>query len=152
MGDDRRAVRGMVARFRALPLADRRLFLEALPIVWVTRLGLWLVPFRILQDVALRLAKARRGAPEPAPGDAERVGWAVSSAARFAPRATCLTQALAAEALLRRRGHPVDVRLGVAREDDGRFLAHAWVVSHGRVVVGDHELGRYAPLSARREP
>jgi len=51
MGDDRRAVRGMVARFRALPLADRRLFLEALPIVWVTRLGLWLVPFRILQDV-----------------------------------------------------------------------------------------------------
>ena len=153
MSDDRRrAARGMVARFRALPVQDRRLFVEALPIVWLARLGLWLAPFRTLEGAAARIARSRRGAPEPPPGDAARVGWAVSSAARFAPRATCLTQALAAETLLRRRGHPVDVRIGVAREDDGRFLAHAWVVSHGRVVVGDHDLERYSTLTARREP
>jgi transglutaminase superfamily protein len=150
MTDDRRRdARGMMARFRALPPEDQRLFLGTLPVVWIARFGLWLAPFRILEGAAARIARSRRGAPEPAPGDAARVGWAVSSAARFAPGATCLTQALAAEALLRRRGHPVEVRLGVAREDDGRFLAHAWVVSHGRVVVGDHDLERYSPLAAR---
>jgi hypothetical protein len=71
------------------------------------------------------------------------------SAARFVPGATCLPQALAAEAILRRQGHPADLRLGVKRGDDG-VEAHAWVESYGRVIVGegDGALDRFEPLEA----
>ncbi len=64
------------------------------------------------------------------------------------PRATCLPQALAAEALLRRAGHPADLRIGVAKTGPGRLLAHAWVECRGRVIVGDlpERLADYAPL------
>ena len=111
------------------------------------RVGLLLTSFRRLRRSVERIAPPR-GTPDPTPGEADRIGWAVGSAARFVPDATCLPQALAAEAILRRRGHPADLRLGVTREA-GTVQAHAWVVSYGRVVVGDGDLERFAPLVGR---
>ena len=61
----------------------------------------------------------------------------MSHARRVVPAATCLPQALAAEALLTRGGLPADLRIGVMKEASGKLLAHAWVESDGRVVVGD---------------
>ena len=117
--------------------------------VWLARLGLWVVPFRALQRAAERLGRPLSGSVDPPPGEADRIGWAVGSAARFVPRASCLTQALAAKTLLARRGHPAEVRLGVARDERGRFLAHAWVECYGRIVVGEHERVRFTQLTAR---
>ena len=94
-----------------------------------------------------RADRAFAGSPDPTPGEVDRIGWAVRSAARFVPGATCLPQALAAEAILRRRGHPADLRLGVTRGDHG-VEAHAWVESYGRVIVGDGDLDRFEPLEA----
>ena len=69
-------------------------------------------------------------------------------ARRVVPRASCLPQALAAEALLMRGGRRVELRIGVVKTERGRLVAHAWVESGGRVVVGElHEgLSRYTPL------
>ena len=73
--------------------------------------------------------------------------WAVRTASRCVPAATCLAQALAAFVLMARRGHPVRVCIGVARGDGGRLEAHAWVESGGRIVFGGlADLGRYTTL------
>jgi len=61
----------------------------------------------------------------------------MSHAQRVVPGATCLPQALAAEALLKRGGLPADLRIGVMKGASGKLLAHAWVESDGRIVVGD---------------
>jgi Transglutaminase-like superfamily len=136
--------RSRVARFRSLAPPDRGLFLVALLAIAFVRVGLWLTSFRRLHRAFERIAPPA-GAPDPTPGEAERIGWAVGSAARFVPDATCLPQALAAEAILRHRGHPADLRIGVTR-DGGGVQAHAWVESYGRVIVGDGDLERFAPL------
>jgi hypothetical protein len=60
----------------------------------------------------------------------------VASAARFVPRATCLTQAIAAHWLLRQGGFPAVLYLGVLRGPGAVFRAHAWVESDGRVLIG----------------
>jgi hypothetical protein len=59
-----------------------------------------------------------------------------------------LPQALAAESLLLRHGHPVEFRIGVVKTDRDRLEAHAWVESAGRLVVGDLTQGlvTYSPL------
>jgi hypothetical protein len=137
-------VRSRIARFRSLPPADRTLFLIALLAIASVRVGLWLTSFRRVHRSLARITRPT-GTPDPTPGEADRIGWAVGSAARFVPRANCLPQALAAEAILRRRGHPADLRLGVTRGDDG-VEAHAWVESYGRVIVGDGDLDRFEPL------
>lgn len=136
--------RSRVARFRSLPSSDRDLFLVALVAIVSVRVGLWATSFRRLRSSVERIAPPH-GMPDPTPGEADRIGWAIGSAARFVPSATCLPRALAAEAILRRRGHPADLRLGVTR-DEGGVQAHAWVESYGRVVVGDGDLERFAPL------
>jgi len=137
--------RSRVARFRSLAPSDRSLFLVALAAIVSARVGLWVTSFGRLRRSVERMAPPH-GSPDPTPGEADRIGWAIGSAARFVPDATCLPQALAAEAMLRRRGHPADLRLGVTRDRDG-VEAHAWVESYGRVIVGDGDLDRFEPLS-----
>lgn len=60
----------------------------------------------------------------------------------------CLEQSLALWWLLRRRGIAAELRIG-ARKHEGRFEAHAWVESGGRVVseAGAEELN-FVPFDA----
>jgi hypothetical protein len=71
------------------------------------------------------------------------VSWAVAIVAARVPPATCLVQALAAGAMLQRRGLACELRLGVRNrtaEGGAAIEAHAWVECDGRVAVGavDH--------------
>jgi hypothetical protein len=111
-----------------------------------TRLGLWLLPFRVVRRLLARAARPPMPLRGPSPSP-DRIARAVALARRFVPHATCLPQALAAEALFIRYGQPADLRIGVAKTAGGRLTAHAWVENRGRVVVGDlRDLSRYAPL------
>lgn len=75
-------------------------------------------------------------------GDDERqaaldIGWAVARVARYFPRsAMCLAQALAARAMLSRRGISSVMHVGVARSDAAPFEAHAWLEAAGVEVTG----------------
>jgi transglutaminase superfamily protein len=133
-------------RFLGLPSEDRRLLLRAWRLEVAVRLGLWLLPFRSVR----RRVAATRHPVDPAgragsTEDDRRIGWAVTSAARYIPGATCLTQALAAKVLLNDVGRPARLTIGVER-DAGRLRAHAWVDGEDGVIVGDHDLERFTVL------
>jgi len=131
-------------KFLRLPGADRSLLLHSALLIGAARLALWVLPF----NTARRLfARRARQSHDPLP-TIERIGWAISVAKGFVPKGNCLPQALAAESLLTRSGHPVELRIGVAKTDDGGLEAHAWVESEGRLVVGDlvQGLSSYTPL------
>ena len=129
--------------FLRLPPADRVLALRAAGWLIAARIALWTLPFAQVQELVAR-AGARRGAVGTAPG---RLAWAVETTARSIPKASCLTQALAAQVMLERSGERPDLRIGVAT-DKGAFEAHAWLELNGRPLVGDHELDRYARLES----
>lgn len=77
---------------------------------------------------------------------ARAVALAVHAASRRFPwHPTCLEQALAARAMLRRRGIRSALRFGVMR-DAGELKAHAWLVSRGAIVIGAAEAGKYQSL------
>jgi len=131
-------------KFLRLSAADRSLLVRSVLLVGAARLALWTLPFNVVRRLLSR--PARR--PSVPYATTERIGWAVSVAKRFVPKANCLPQALAAESLLLHGGYPVELRIGVAKTDDGRLEAHAWVESGGRLVVGDltQGLATYTPL------
>jgi hypothetical protein len=61
---------------------------------------------------------------------------AVASAAKHSPiGATCLATALVGQALMNRHGHSCEFRIGVRREDSGKFAAHAWLERDGKVIL-----------------
>lgn len=140
--------------FLRLRPAEQLLLLGALPLVALVRLGLRLLPFTLwrplLQPAAPTPARRSRRAPLPA----GRLAWAVTTVSPYVPGATCLTQALAARALLGWCGHPAVVRIGVARTASGALDAHAWVESAGLVLVGGpaSHVARYTPLPATERP
>jgi hypothetical protein len=133
-------------KFLALSWRERWLLARAVVMVGSMRLALWLLPYRILAPLLERLASAAR--PARRPQDVDHVAWAVSAAARSIPRATCLTQALAARQLLARCGEPSDLHIGVAQDAERGIAAHAWLAAGGRVVIGGETLERYLPLTA----
>ncbi len=126
-----------LAKFLRLPGAERWLLVRALGILAVARIAVWILPFAAVRKL---LTPRRRGAPS-AVITTERVQWAVDLAQRVIPDATCLPQAVTAESLLTRAGHPVQLRIGVMKTPAGKFLAHAWAESEGRIVVGDLPTG-----------
>jgi len=137
--------------------SDRRLLVEAAVLLALVRVGLQILAFPTLRGFLDRVTSRRGGRVRPAaPGSAtepaNRVAWAVTAAARRVPGSmTCLSEALAAAAMLRRRGYAPHLRIGV--QDPGNtskpLEAHAWVECDGHVVVGELEnLAAYVVLSA----
>jgi hypothetical protein len=128
-----------------LPPTEFRLLSRAALVLMAMRLALWLLPphlrERLLRGPARRPALGTASSPET-------IGWSVTTASRVIPRATCLVQALAARLLLQQAGHPAELHIGVARDGDGLFQAHAWVESRGRVVIGYSEPGLYKSMQA----
>jgi hypothetical protein len=76
------------------------------------------------------------------------VAWAIEhSAALPGMNAMCLPRALAAHAMLRRRGFASKLCLGVARAGND-IAAHAWIEVGERKVVGGDDSGRFTQLTA----
>lgn len=136
-------------KFSRLSGIERRLLLKAALLLVVVRLGLWLLPFETLRRVLVGFSEGPvrlRNTDQSSEGE---VTWAVEKAGRFMPwAATCLTLALTAQVLLLRRGHGAVIHIGVAKGGAEQFLAHAWVESGGKIVIGDHELERYTPMAS----
>lgn len=90
-----------------------------------------------------------RATKGPAPAAlARRVSRCIAIACRAVPRATCLVRAMAAQTVLALRGYESDIHVGVARERDAAFAAHAWLTSGSLIVTGDEngESRRFAPI------
>ena len=123
--------------------SELRLVAGAAAWVCAVRVGLWLVSFRKLQHAINFLTG---GVTKRASGTSvAQLSWAVSAASRYVPQATCLTQAIALHAQLKRAGFQSRVRIGVAKEA-GKFESHAWVENGDKIVIGNIETQRYAPI------
>lgn len=134
-------------KFLSLTLSDRRLLVSATLLLGAIRLGLWLLPFQTWRHLLLSRAET---APELKAADRtsfNRVVWAVTVASRYIPGVKCLARALATKVLLTHQGYISELRIGIAKSEQGQLEAHAWVESQGRIVMGgSRDLPRYTPL------
>ena len=76
----------------------------------------------------------------------DRIVWATKAAARFVPGSTCLTEAMAAQALLVRYGYRPRLTIGVMKNERRSLVAHAWVTCEEQIVIGGAEVERYTCL------
>ena len=137
-----------IRRFRALEPGDRSLLIEAAILLGIVQVGLRTIPLRALRRV-LTGVKRFRARSRPA---GSRIAWAVNAAAPLVPPRSCLSDALAADVMLCRRGYPSTVWFGV-KPLKGRTTAldaHAWVESDGSIVAGALDtLHEYRPFPQR---
>jgi hypothetical protein len=142
-------------KFLRLSSADKWLLIRSALLLEVIKLGMWLLPFRILRRLVAQTASTSIEALAAERPPADTITWAIETASNYTPgNKSCLNQALAAQVLLTRRGYPALLHIGVAKGEQGHFRAHAWVESEGRVVIGGSELDHFTPLTVLegREP
>jgi hypothetical protein len=135
-------------RLAALSAEERRLLARALGVVASIRLALWLLPF---QWTCRQVRKPGAASGRLATMPVSRFAWAVQTAARRVPAASCLTQALALQWLLVRAGRPASLRIGVAKDAARGLESHAWVECEGQVLPeNDAAASRFATILALR--
>lgn len=83
--------------------------------------------------------------------DVRRAARLVDAVAACYPHATCLKKSLILLRLLRKRGIPAELRLGV-RKVDGDFSAHAWIESAGRTLLDGGTAHLYSTLPLKSRP
>lgn len=130
-----------VRKFLRLSSAERRLLISAALLLGVIRLGLLLFPFSVVRRVVARVMPVPSTLHKTQGPPIDQFVWAVGVASRYVPQVTCLTQALALQVLLARRGHLARLRIGVLRDEERQLRAHAWVECEGKVVLGGSERG-----------
>lgn len=140
-----RLIRRLLVRFGEVDNRRRALLPEAVLCLLAARLALIFVPFRRLgrrlgafvPPADTRAAEVRAAATPEQARLAEAVSWAVTRAARYVPfRTVCLPQALAARAMLKRRGVRSVMHFGAAVGRDKPIDAHAWLDAAGVEVTG----------------
>lgn len=135
-------------------LSDQRLLIKALALVCCIRLGLRLLPFRVLIEKVEKIA-ARVNSDSPHLQDSQmvrKVASCVRRVSRYVPASSCLAQALATQVLLARRGQNAKLRIGVTKGDKGQLKAHAWVESNGKIIIGRvRDLRDYTVLNRLEE-
>jgi len=140
-----------------LSWGERSLLVEAVSWLAVARLTVVLLPFRVAsRHLGTHMAETP-GADEPgATQDLRRIAWAIGAVARRTPwRSKCLEQAIAAKAMLRVRGLPNTMYVGVARPAEGGKVpleAHAWLRCGSVHVTGGVRVERFAVTATFADP
>src|ERR1700689_2851206 len=88
------------------------LLLTAAAAVAGIRLAIWVLPFGTLRRMTSALSRPMRHSDS---ADSKEICRSIMIVSRFVPKATCLTQALAAQVLLGRRGCENHLCIGVGR-------------------------------------
>lgn len=139
-----------IFKFLRLPADDRKILVKAAALLCAVRIGLWILPFHTLRD----LLRKRRHSPTTTnltdSAMVQKITRGVQVTSRYVPAATCLAKALVTVALLEEAGLPACLRIGVARSEEGKLEAHAWVESNGLVIIGGShvDLARFTVLHA----
>jgi hypothetical protein len=131
----------MLFRLTRLNAQDRLLLFRALGILLKATVIVRLLPFSMLRKTLQSApAIARSNALQPA----EHITWAIEVISRRLS-SSCLVRAIAAQCLLAQYGHSATLHIGVMKDPDGKFGAHAWLERNGVVLVG----GSSAPIEFR---
>lgn len=141
----KRTWKSRLTRLAQVDWRERTLLAEAAAHLLAARIRLASMPFKTiakgLGDFVppsdARVAERRAPAPADQTRAAEQVGWAVTRAANHTPfKAVCLPQAMAAHAMLRRRGIASAMHFGARRSEEKPIDAHAWLDAAGVEVTG----------------
>lgn len=141
-----------ILKFLLLPYQKKKLFSKSLLFVGLIRLCLWILPYRLLVKWLSVLGSSKDLNRSNDWNLIKEVSSSVRICAKYVPFASCLTQALATQTLLRLRKQNSILKLGVDKDENGKLIAHAWVEIDGKIIIGGlSDINRYSVLTSNKE-
>jgi hypothetical protein len=131
---------GSLGKYLALSGRERRMLMEASLLLVAARTTIRCIPMRWYAPVLLGTHNEETSWSDGKRPDAripEQVRWAVDLMSRRMPwRKKCFPGAMAAHLMLRRRGIPSTLYLGVCKRDGSTLEAHSWLRCGAIFVTG----------------
>lgn len=128
-------------KFLNISWTDKRMLIEVFFLTGIIRFSILFVAFR-------KLAKLSGKYNEESCDDlcdeqiyiGNKVGYLVYVVSKYTPwESKCLVKALTAQIMLRRKKISSTVYLGVAKDENKKLIAHAWLRCGKNIITGDHE-------------
>lgn len=101
------------------------------------RLGLWLTKYQKIRSVLVRPCDQTVDLSRKA--TVLRVAHGIARTANIVPKASCLTRAIACQAILSWKSIPTTISIGALKDETGTFKAHAWVIWNDQIVLDGTE-------------
>jgi hypothetical protein len=137
-----------IGRYRRLAPSQRRLLAEAFILLGVSRLAMVTLPFKRIAPHLGKLGEDVYTPDAPQTAAAKQVGWAVRIASTHTPwQSKCLAQAMAAKRMLNRLNIRNTLFLGLAKDDNGKMIAHAWIYCGNLPLTGVGDTPRFTVVS-----
>jgi len=130
-----------VFRFFQISLDDKSLLMKTYFLLWTVRLMLWIFKIQRIVNFTERIGSSTKDNPI----SVKKIVYAVNSTSPYVPKASCLTRSLVARILLKQYGYKSEIKIGVAKGDDGQLNAHAWVEVNNKTVIGASDI-EYTPI------
>ncbi|ELS02521.1 hypothetical protein Xen7305DRAFT_00022350 [Xenococcus sp. PCC 7305] len=127
---------------------DRILVIKATILLGLIRLGLKFLHLKTLRKCLNKISQSSQK-PNRESISIYKIIWSVTTASSYMPQVKCLARALAAKTLLEQQGYSATICIGVAKDQQQTFIAHAWVECKGRVVIGGvgNSINKYQVMS-----
>jgi hypothetical protein len=137
---------GRLLKFWSLSRREKQFLCEAGTLLLLSNLSIKSIAFRHI-DNFLR-SHWNDGAPGPEHADdINLVKFSVSRAANVLPsQSRCLSRSIAELIMLRRRGIPAVMYMGVKSSEHSSLHAHAWVLTGRQVTNETSKNSTYVPL------
>ncbi|MDD5597010.1 MAG: lasso peptide biosynthesis B2 protein [Victivallaceae bacterium] len=128
--------------FIKIPLNEKKIVFETVVLLLLGRI-LLLVPYKYMK----RFFGVYNETPENKVADireSRRISIYIRLVGNKLPwKCTCLVKALAAKIMLQRRKIPATIYFGMARNEERKLIAHAWVKCGDFLVVGKDDKYEY---------
>lgn len=124
-----------LSQFLSFSGKDRILVIKTTILLILIRLGLKLLHLKTLRKYLDKISQSSQKSNINSIS-IYKIIWSITTASAYMPQVKCLARALAAKTLLEQQGYLATIRIGVAKDQQQAFIAHAWVECKGRVVIG----------------
>lgn len=136
--------------FLKLPIQDKRLLIETTTLLFIARLLVLFLPFRVIaKRLGEHMTETTRQTSSLQEKTSEKIGRAIRKVSRHTPfRSLCLEQAITCKFMLNRRGISSTIYFGLSKDEDASKLkAHAWTRSGSQIITGAKERHQFKIVS-----
>lgn len=138
-----------IAKLLNLAWREKLLLLETFLLTGIIRFVILFVPFKKL---ATLVGKYKEESSEMISDEdkviARKISWVVFAVSNRTPwESKCLVRALTAQIMLSARKISSTLYLGVARDEEKKLIAHAWLRSGENIITGAHEKAEFTEVA-----
>ncbi|MHC1681574.1 MAG: lasso peptide biosynthesis B2 protein [Clostridiaceae bacterium] len=138
-----------IYKFFNLSLKDKILVIEAFILTGIVRFTILFVPFKKLaQFVGNHKEESDISVEELDTSTIKTIAWVISVVSKRTPwESKCLVKALSAQIMLTKYKISSTLYLGVAKDEEKKLIAHAWLRSGTYIVTGGDERAMFTEVA-----